>query len=225
MKLALQAQIALAELPAHLSSGNETPNGPGSSIDATKDIRNNLPKIFEKFNIKSMIDAPCGDWNWMQKIKLKDVKYYGYDIMPEYINDNKERFENNNVKFEVKDVVEEDLGVSVDLIMCRDFVMHLKWDKVKETILNFKKSKSKYLLITNFSNHESHSDNFHIETHPSAVNLEIKDYNGVTPWGWKPTNLILEPFNFPKPIYEFVENHENCGGRSMCLWNLEDIKL
>lgn len=224
-ELSLQAKIAVAELPWQMSQNNETPNGPGSCLEATKDVREHLPKIFKEFNIKSMIDAACGDWNWMQQVDLSNVKYYGYDIMPEYIEDNEEQFKKDNVSFKVKDVTAEELQPNVDLIMCRDFLMHLKWNKVKNTILNFKKSGAKYLFITNFSNYDTHNDNYAIPVHPSDVGLDLQDYDGEAQWGWKPTNLLLDPFNFPDPIYEFVETHGSCGGRSMCLWKLEDIKI
>ena len=224
-ELSLQAKVAVAELPWQMSQSNETPNGPGSSVEATKDVREHLPKIFEELNIKSMIDSACGDWNWMHKVDLSGVTYYGYDIMPEYIEDNEEQFKKDNIHFKVKDITTEEVEPNVDLIMCRDFLMHLKWDKVKNMILNFKKSGAKYLFATNFSNYDSHSDNYAIAVHPGDVGLNIEDYDGDPQWGWKPINLLLQPFNFPEPIYQFEETDGNCGGRSMCVWELEKIKL
>jgi len=52
-----------------------------------------------------------------------------------------------------------------------------------------------------------------------------EDWDGEPQWGWRPLNLLLEPFNFPKPIYSFVEEHGDCGGRSMCMWKLDDLEV
>jgi len=224
-EISLQAKISVAELPWQLSQGNETPNGPGSSLEATKDVREHLPKIFKEFNIQSMMDAACGDWNWMKEVDLEGITYHGYDIMPEFIEDNEEQFKKENVHFEVKDVTLEELESNVDLVMCRDFLMHIKWDKIKKMISNFKISGAKYLFVSNFSNYDSHNDDYAIAVHPGDVGLNIENYSGDPEWGWRPVNLHLEPFNFPEPVYEFVETDGNCGGRSMCLWKLEDIEI
>jgi len=222
-KLPIQAQTALASLPALLATGNETSNGPGSSIEATKDVRNHLPKIFKKYKIKSMADAPCGDFNWMKEFDLTGIEYHGYDIMPEYIEENEEDFETKNIRFYEKDIIEEKITQKVDLIICRDFLMHIKFDKVKKVIENFKKSKSKYLLATSFSNCDEHGDEWHCHALAGPPDPP-EDWDGDHGYGWRPLNLLLDPFNFPEPIYEFVEEHPDCGGRSMCLWELKDIK-
>ena len=223
-QLSVQAQTVIEELPALLNWGNQSVCGPGSSSNATEDIREHLPKIFKKYKIKSMIDAACGDFHWMKEVDLKGLKFHGYDIMPEYIEDNKERFGSKNIKFEVKDVIEEKITQEVDLIMCRDLIMHLRWDKVKKLIKNFKNSKSKYLLATNFSNKNSHNDGYIYPAMASPPNPP-EDWDKEPQWGWRPLNLLLEPFNFPKPAYSFVEENENCGGRSVCLWELKKIKI
>lgn len=131
-KKSIQAQTAIAELIPLLSNTSETPNGGGSNLNQAKDILEHLPKIFKKFKIKSMIDAPCGDWNWMQTLDLKGIQYYGYDVMPEYIEDNIERFASDTVSFKEMDIVEEKISPAVDLILCRDFLMHIKWDGIKK---------------------------------------------------------------------------------------------
>jgi hypothetical protein len=46
-----------------------------------------MPPLIEKFSIKSMFDAPCGDFNWM-KLVLDKVKvdYVGADIVKPLID-------------------------------------------------------------------------------------------------------------------------------------------
>ena len=60
----------------------ESPCGPGSSIKYTENLRLHFPLLVEKFNIKSILDAPCGDFNWMKLVvPTLDVDYTGADIV------------------------------------------------------------------------------------------------------------------------------------------------
>ena len=60
----------------------ESFSGPGSTLENTKNLRNILNKIIKKYNIKSILDAPCGDCNWIQSVvKKNNVKYIGIDIV------------------------------------------------------------------------------------------------------------------------------------------------
>ena len=43
-------------------------SGPGSTIEYTKNLRFHLPIIIDKFNVKTLLDAPCGDLVWMSTI-------------------------------------------------------------------------------------------------------------------------------------------------------------
>ena len=46
----------------------ESLSGVGSTFVQTSKIRKALPVLLSDFNIRSIIDAPCGDLNWMSKI-------------------------------------------------------------------------------------------------------------------------------------------------------------
>ena len=48
----------------------ESRSGPGSTEKQTRRIREALPTILNNFGIKSMLDLPCGDWNWMKDVDL-----------------------------------------------------------------------------------------------------------------------------------------------------------
>jgi len=45
------------------SGGDETPCGIGSKLSSTEDIRNGLVHTIKEFDIKSINDAGCGDFN------------------------------------------------------------------------------------------------------------------------------------------------------------------
>ena len=49
-------------------------------------------KVLKKYNIKSMLDASCGQYVWMRHVDIGDVRYIGGEIVKEKINVLKEEF-------------------------------------------------------------------------------------------------------------------------------------
>jgi hypothetical protein len=71
----------------------ESVSGPGSSLNDTETLRKQLPVIFRQFDIKSVVDAPCGDFRWMQLVvKDNDITYTGGDIVKPMIEKNQATF-------------------------------------------------------------------------------------------------------------------------------------
>ena len=70
----------------------ESVSGPGSEIENTKNIRKELIKFIQKYNIKIFLDIPCGDFNWIKNIINKNIKYIGGDIVKELIDRNNKKF-------------------------------------------------------------------------------------------------------------------------------------
>ena len=101
---------------------NESFSGPGSNIKNTEDTIMNLTQIIKKYNVKSILDAPCGDFNWMQKVLIKFpyLEYYGMDIVSDIIKNNNEKYSNSKIKFYKKDII-KNLFPEVDLVICRGF--------------------------------------------------------------------------------------------------------
>lgn len=186
------------------SLGIDSYSGRGSCIDTTEDIRKHLPIIIEKFNVKSIIDSPCGDWNWMKLVNLENINYVGYDILDEILDINKEKYSKKNINFVWKDLLEDSNINKVDLIICRDFLFHINNNSVSFLLDKFKSSGSKYLLSTSFE-----KTNINVD-----IRLEENEY------GYRPINLLKEPFNLESPIYSFLEEHVDNNGRGMYLWEL-----
>ncbi len=177
-------------------SGNDNPvskSGSGSDIEQTREIIQALPRLFKKYNIKSILDAPCGDFYWMQHVQLDGIDYLGGDIVPEIIYKNKNNYATNTIKFCELDIVNDPLP-KVDLIICRDLLVHLKNPQIIAALNNIKKSGSKYLLTTSFKNTTQNADN---------------DSIGF----WRPINIQLTPFNLTNPIDEIFENCTEANGR------------
>jgi hypothetical protein len=199
-----------------LQGENVSRSGQGSSMKWTKRIRENLPRIFKEYNVSTFLDAPCGDWFWMQHVNLSAITYIGGDISGEIIQDLKEKFEIPNVSFQHLDITSDPLP-KVDMMMCRDCLFHLKYDLRWAFLRNFLKSDIPYLLTT--------------INYPKE-NVDLRS-NG----GWKPFNPMLPPFSFPEPIElihetaddlpsQWQDIHESADAkrhRSLGIWTKQDI--
>ena len=132
----------------------ESLSGPGSTLENTKILRNSLNQIIKKYKIKSILDAPCGDCNWIQLvIKKNKVNYIGGDIVKECITHNKLKFKNKKFSFKELDITKDKLP-NTDLFICRDFMFHLSFKDNKRFLKNIKKLKTKFILISNHSRSE-----------------------------------------------------------------------
>src|SRR6266576_4870784 len=59
-------------------------SGLGSEIGATVVLRTELPRLFRKLGVTSLLDAPGGDAGWSNKADL-GVRIAGVDIVPSLI--------------------------------------------------------------------------------------------------------------------------------------------
>jgi hypothetical protein len=126
-------------------------SGGGSELATTETIRTMLPLLMDHFSIRSILDVPCGDYNWMKEVTKKSefVDYIGGDIVIEIVEKNTKLFTTNHVRFIQVDITKDKLP-NVDLIFCKDCLQHLSFEKVVDAINNFKNSGSKYLLVTSY---------------------------------------------------------------------------
>ena len=183
-----------------------TRSGRGSNLERTTFLRKALPALVDELNAKTILDIPCGDYYWMQQIDLKVSTYIGADIVIKIVEENNKRFSNEKTKFEKLDLMEDNLP-SVDIIFCRDCLVHFSYDDVFKAIKNIQRSNSAYLLTTTFQ---------HL-----ATNTDI--YTG----DWRPINLQKPPFNFPQPT-KVLDEHSPWPtdireGKSLGLWKISDL--
>jgi hypothetical protein len=185
----------------------ESRSGIGSEAVATESIRAHLPLIFEKFHVKSMLDAPCGDFNWMRLVSLPpDMSYLGWDIVPQVIRGNSEKYANHQRRFGVADMF-VDSYPRVDLMMCRDCLFHFSHRDICRTLENFVASGTPYLLTTTHTQRDA-STNTHIET-----------------GFFRRIDLFAEPFGFPRnALYRFDDHAPNHLAREMCLWDRSQVE-
>ena|SRR6185369_1652306 len=188
----------------NLWRSDESVSGRGSTMAQTEEIRRMLPVIFDEYDIRTVVDIPCGDYHWFQHIKFKKpIMYLGADIVPELVERNKQySTPDHTVQFLVMDITRDKLPPA-DVILCRDLLGHLSNGDVRKALTNIKSSNAKYLLATTFPTHETSGD---IETGQ-----------------WRPINLA-RMWGLGEPIEYIVEDCPEAGGefadKSLGLWQL-----
>ena len=185
--------------------GIESFSGKGSDLLQTTVIRRQLPLLCREFEIRSMLDIPCGDFNWMKHVDLGTIAYTGADVVGDLIAHNS-RYETSNTHFCSLNLLKHKLP-KVDLVFCRDCLVHFSFRDSFAALRNICESGSTYLLTTTFT---SHRRNHNIPT-----------------GSWHPLNLEYPPFSFPPPLKLINEECTQSDGtymdKSLGLWNVADI--
>lgn len=186
----------------------ESLSGPGSTLEQTANLRQEMPVMFAEMGIKSVFDAPCGDMHWMQYV-LKDAKftYLGGDIVGELVSVNKNKFANGKVDF-IKFDITADVFPATDVWLCRAVFYHLSNRDIYLALEQFSASNIQYILTTNHITGNEH------------INKDI------TTGDWRLLNLMLPPFNFPSvalwEVNDYVVPHPPA---TLTLWTREQIKI
>ena len=186
-------------------SSNESASGLGSELKNTANIEKEIVNIINKYEIKSILDAPCGDFNWVKNVLNEDLSYIGGDIVQEIIDNNIQKFKGDNLDFINLDITNENFPDS-DLMICRDCLIHLSFKSIKLFFENFRKSKINYLLLTTYKLKDRNKE---------IDNLDIPDGE------YREIDLTRPPFSLPKPLYEILDKDElNKNSGFNCYLNL-----
>ena len=196
------------------ANGKWPVSGKGSTLENTERLRAALPDIFKRYEIKTFVDAPCGDWFWMQRVNLEKITYIGADISSQIVEANKQYYPDPNRSFLHMDITSDPLPEG-DLFLCRDCMFHLKTWLRWAFFRNFANSGNKYLLTTVVQ---------------TSQNRNLRNNAKFAAF-----NPMLEPYNFPQPIEIIPETAdvlsiddmatENTGyrHRASFLWKREQI--
>lgn len=187
-------------------NSRESRSGPGSELEQTSMLLQELPKLLTRLQVTRLLDIPCGDWNWMQHVELGDAQYLGADIIDGLILENKRLYHRDNVEFERLDILNDQLPLS-DLILCRDCLVHFSYRDAAKALLNLLRSGSEYLLTSTF----------------------CQQYNAdIVTGAWRPVNLQEMPFNFPEPLLllpeRCTEGRHRYHDKSLGLWKLSHLR-
>lgn len=184
----------------------ESVSGPGSNLARTAKLRGELPALLQEIGARTLLDAPCGDFNWMKDTALGVEQYIGADVIPELIARNQSLYGNERTRFVFLDLTSDELP-RVDVILCRDCFIHFSNRHIAAAIRNFKRSRSTYLLTNTYPDWTKNE------------NIRTGDFRYL--------NLLLPPFNFPPPLTQIdeklPEERAKFFGKTLALWKLADL--
>jgi len=160
------------------NSNGEGFSGGGSLPQNCKSYIGFLQHFMQEYNITSVVDAGCGDWEFSRYIDWSGITYVGYDVVESVIQKNIEKFSNTNIHFRQGNILTLDLPPA-DLLLCKHVLQHLR----NQDIIDFCKqlSKYKYCLITN-------------EVNPKTLSSNNDD---IAIGGGHKIDLSKAPFNIP----------------------------
>jgi len=185
----------------------ETRSGLGSTIEYTANIRKALPEILTSLNVGTLVDAPCGDFNWMQAVEIPaGCKYLGIDVVGEIVARNQAGFGGPDRSFLKLDITRDRLP-KADLIFCRDCLFHLSYKDIFGFLTNFVDSGSHYLMTS---------------THKNQDGFPNKD---ILSGDFRVIDLFSEPFLLPTDVLARVDDYlEPDPPREMVVWPREAIR-
>jgi SAM-dependent methyltransferase len=199
------AQEVFALIHAHNHWGSaESVSGSGSERAQTAALVQALPPLLQQFNVRSLLDVPCGDLNWMQHVDLSGVRYIGGDIVPAVVEADRQRFAHRpELSFQHLDLLQDPLP-AVDLVLVRDCLVHFSLADVHRALANIRRSGARYLLTTTFT--------------------RVAENRDIVTGDWRPLNLQAAPFLLPPPVALIDEQCTEGNGRysdkAMGLWEV-----
>ncbi|MGB3146459.1 MAG: class I SAM-dependent methyltransferase [Paracoccaceae bacterium] len=186
----------------------ESVSGKGSNLAVTEALRAALPDLLRRHEVGSILDVPCGDFNWMQHVDLGGVDYLGGDIVADLIAENQRKHAGPGRRFAVVNLISDSLP-KADLIFTRDCLVHLSFADGLAALANIKQSGARYLLATNFPATRENAD--------------------ILTGQWRAIDLCKAPYNFPPPREVIDEKFRKADGshsdKSMALWAIADLPL
>jgi hypothetical protein len=187
--------------------GSDSHSGTGSDLYQTRRIAKAIPALCARLGVSRLLDIPCGDFHWMSTVDLGRIDYTGADIVDDLIRLNRERYARPGVRFDRINLITDPLP-RVDLVFCRDCLVHLPQTDVFAALQNVCRSGAEYLLTTTFTGSHDNED--------------------VPTGGWRPLNLELAPFELPEPLVVInegcTEGHGYFVDKSLGLWRVADIR-
>jgi hypothetical protein len=187
---------------------DESISGPGSTLHQTQELRERLPLVLAHLDVRTLLDAPCGDFNWMQHVKLGLDMYTGVDILPEMIAEHRWRHHRADRRFIRENLIDGALPLA-DAVLCRDLLPHLSYAEIWSALRNFRRTGATYLITTTFARPRPNRD--------------------TTGGGWRTLNLTLPPFDFPPPLLFVDEKCSEGGGafsdKGLGVWRLAELIL
>jgi hypothetical protein len=183
-----------------------SPCGVGSDLESTAVLRREVPRLLRRYAVRSLLDLPCGDFGWLSQANLSGIDYTGADIVPDLVEGNIQRYAGPGRRFVRLNLASDPLP-RADVVLCRDCLVHLRYEQIFRAFANLRRSRSTYLLATTF--------------------LELDANAEIDTGDWRPLNLTLPPFALPDPLAVVIEDCTEIDGayadKALGLWRVADL--
>ena len=150
---------------------------------------NCLNQNIEKYNISSIIDIGCGNWEIYENINMNNINYLGIDNDENIIKLNLEKYGNDTIKFIKKDILKYDDIPKVDLFIIKDVIQEMSNDNIKKIIDKIIGLKPKLIIITS-------------DILPYSINYNLNVKNGL----YRPISLENKLFNYK--LYNKISHYD-----------------
>lgn len=182
---------------------DESRSGEGSTLTQTEVIRREFPRLVADYQVQSVLDIPCGDFNWMRTVD-PNISYTGADIVDEIVRANQEKYTCGNRSFVKLNLTRDDLP-KTDLVLCRDCLFHFSEQDIFLALDRIKRSGSTYLLTT--------------------TNTAVIKKQDIVTGEFRRLNLQIPPFDFPEPLLLIDEKCPNpkIPDKHIGLWRIADL--
>jgi len=191
----------------NLWSDPESRSGIGSTLDSTRVLRTELPKALRQLGARVLLDVPCGDFTWMERVDLSGIEYVGGDIVPSIVEQNQRLHASGSRRFVGLDLT-RDVLPDADVLLCRDCLVHLSYANIRAVLANIAQSRIRFVLMTSFPGRRD--------------NYDVADGD------WRALDFQAPPFSFPAPRLAIVEDCEEEDGsyadKSLLAWRVEDLR-
>lgn len=184
----------------------ESVSGPGSTRAGVADFLVDLLALVDELNVRTIVDAPCGDFNWAATLADHVDRYIGVDIVPALVSRLQQQATGPSREFHCLDLTRDPLPAG-DLVLCRDCLVHFSEVDIWRAFANLRRSGARWLLTTTFVGERENQD------------VETGD--------WRPLNLERAPFRLP-PAHRYID--ERClhdegiwADKSLGLWPIDAL--
>jgi hypothetical protein len=202
-------QLWLKAVPKSINEDGSV-SGHGSTEQSTRVFREGLERFLLDVEARTLLDAPCGDFNWMKLVKMPTVReYIGGEVVRGLVDELTAKYrvlpageQSPNRRFLLLDIRQDPLP-NANVWLCKDCLQHLSIADIHSVLRNARMSSIDYYL---FSNHTG-----------VASNTDIKTGQ------FRPVDLTLEPFNLPQPFAQLRDMPIDAEARYIGIWRKEDL--
>ena len=206
-------------------------SGEGSFPISTLGVRHALPRLVRIFGIESIVDVPCGDFNYMRALLGSQVlrgmgwrlRYTGLDVVQPLTEAMQRAFgtKPGDDAFDgdgpTMQFARFDLSLQVlwpaDLIIIRDLLFHFSKERVLDVLRRVSRSGARYLLTTYFPLQDN-----------TGRDVKRTYADGLGHFAFWPLNLATAPFSLGPPLLTIGMDGSNwardSNQRGMGLWSL-----